>query len=375
MSRKVFQRLNEERAAKEEAPVGQSPQRRRRFPAAAGPQDRRPAPSGHASFLTSSSAEGETIPAPMRETAGLFRKAPASRSFPALCCPTLLEVQAEIDRLGTGALRTFPIEMDGAVVKVNDLSQRDLLGSTAKFPRWAVAWKYPPEQKPAKVLDIVVQVGRTGVLTPKAVAGTGAAGGHHRHQRHPPQPGFHHRKGCAHRGHRPGPKGRGDHSRRWSAWTLRKRPAGRRALSPAGGLPRLRRSGGAGRGRRGRCAAPERSVPRSCCATWPTSPAAIAMDIEGLGPAVVRGAGGRTSLITHTGRSVPPERPGRGQAGSDGGEVGGKPDRRHRKVQTAGSVPPHQRLRHPSGGYPWRPGAGGAVPHSGCAHGSGRGGR
>ena len=63
----------------------------------------------------------------------------------------------------------FPFDMDGAVVKVNSLSERAALGSTAKSPRWAVAYKYPPEQKPSKVVDIVVQVGRTGVLTPKAV--------------------------------------------------------------------------------------------------------------------------------------------------------------------------------------------------------------
>lgn len=78
------------------------------------------------------------------------------------------QVQAEIDRLGRERY-DFPYDIDGAVVKVNDLEQREQFGSTAKFPRWAVAWKYPPEQKPAKVLDIVVQVGRTGVLTPKAV--------------------------------------------------------------------------------------------------------------------------------------------------------------------------------------------------------------
>ena len=63
----------------------------------------------------------------------------------------------------------FPYEMDGAVIKLNDLAQRAILGSTTKVPRWAVAYKYPPEKKPAKVLDIVVQVGRTGVLTPKVV--------------------------------------------------------------------------------------------------------------------------------------------------------------------------------------------------------------
>ncbi len=60
-------------------------------------------------------------------------------------------------------------DIDGAVIKVNSLSQRERLGATAKFPRWAAAYKYPPEIKPTVVEDIVVQVGRTGVLTPKAV--------------------------------------------------------------------------------------------------------------------------------------------------------------------------------------------------------------
>ena len=60
-------------------------------------------------------------------------------------------------------------DMDGAVIKINSLEQRSVLGSTAKAPRWAVAYKYPPEKKESVVKDIVVQVGRTGVLTPKAV--------------------------------------------------------------------------------------------------------------------------------------------------------------------------------------------------------------
>ena len=60
-------------------------------------------------------------------------------------------------------------DIDGAVLKVDDLAQRIEMGSTAKFPRWAAAYKYPPEIKPTVVRDIVVQVGRTGVLTPKAV--------------------------------------------------------------------------------------------------------------------------------------------------------------------------------------------------------------
>lgn len=60
-------------------------------------------------------------------------------------------------------------DIDGAVIKVDELALRAELGETAKFPRWAVAYKYPPEIKPTVVEDIVVQVGRTGVLTPRAV--------------------------------------------------------------------------------------------------------------------------------------------------------------------------------------------------------------
>ena len=63
----------------------------------------------------------------------------------------------------------LPFDMDGAVIKINSLAQRARLGSTAKAPRWAVAFKYPPEKKESRVLDIVVQVGRTGVLTPKVI--------------------------------------------------------------------------------------------------------------------------------------------------------------------------------------------------------------
>jgi len=76
--------------------------------------------------------------------------------------------QAEIARINDERM-DYPFDIDGAVVKVNSLTDRVKLGSTAKFPKWAVAFKYPPEKKPAKVLDIVIQVGRTGVLTPKAV--------------------------------------------------------------------------------------------------------------------------------------------------------------------------------------------------------------
>ncbi|MDY5082558.1 MAG: NAD-dependent DNA ligase LigA [Candidatus Limivicinus sp.] len=63
----------------------------------------------------------------------------------------------------------LPYDMDGAVIKIDSLEQRTALGSTAKAPRWAVAFKYPPEKKESRVLDVIVQVGRTGVLTPKVI--------------------------------------------------------------------------------------------------------------------------------------------------------------------------------------------------------------
>ena len=74
----------------------------------------------------------------------------------------------EIERIGE-AREVYPFDIDGAVIKLDELAQRAALGSTSKAPRWAVAYKYPPEEKESRVTDIVVQVGRTGVLTPKAV--------------------------------------------------------------------------------------------------------------------------------------------------------------------------------------------------------------
>ncbi|MCI8648542.1 MAG: NAD-dependent DNA ligase LigA [Anaerotruncus sp.] len=74
----------------------------------------------------------------------------------------------EIDKIGEQRYQ-FPFDIDGAVIKVDDFAQREQLGATSKFPRWAVAFKYPPEQKETRLLDITIQVGRTGALTPTAV--------------------------------------------------------------------------------------------------------------------------------------------------------------------------------------------------------------
>ncbi len=83
-------------------------------------------------------------------------------------CISIEEAIQEVRRIGD--LRgTLGYSIDGAVIKVNSFAQRELLGSTAKFPKWAEAFKYPPEEKETKLLDIQVNVGRTGVLTPIGV--------------------------------------------------------------------------------------------------------------------------------------------------------------------------------------------------------------
>ncbi len=78
------------------------------------------------------------------------------------------DVITEIERIGN-MRGVLPYQIDGAVVKVNDFAQREMLGSTEKFPRWAEAYKYPPEEKETKLIDIEINVGRTGVLTPTGV--------------------------------------------------------------------------------------------------------------------------------------------------------------------------------------------------------------
>ncbi len=75
---------------------------------------------------------------------------------------------AEIDRIGNER-GNLEFDIDGAVIKVDSFTQRDILGSTAKYPKWAVAFKYPPEEKQTTLKDIEIAVGRTGVLTPTAV--------------------------------------------------------------------------------------------------------------------------------------------------------------------------------------------------------------
>ena len=88
--------------------------------------------------------------------------------IPYTLCDTAKEALRQIQTIGQTRY-DYPFDIDGAVVKLNSLNQRIVMGSTAKFPRWACAYKYPPEVKETVLENIIVQVGRTGVLTPKAV--------------------------------------------------------------------------------------------------------------------------------------------------------------------------------------------------------------
>lgn len=83
-------------------------------------------------------------------------------------CRTADEVWAAIEEIGARR-GSLPYDIDGAVVKVNDFSQRAELGATAKAPRWAIAYKYPPEEKETVLREIELSVGRTGRITPTAV--------------------------------------------------------------------------------------------------------------------------------------------------------------------------------------------------------------
>lgn len=102
------------------------------------------------------------------ETLDALREMGFPQVVPYKLCENIADCVEHIAWLGEHR-DAFAYEMDGAVIKLNDLAQREELGSTSKAPRWAVAYKYPPEKKQGRVTDIVVQVGRTGVLTPKAV--------------------------------------------------------------------------------------------------------------------------------------------------------------------------------------------------------------
>ena len=85
-----------------------------------------------------------------------------------ICCNNINQIEQAIKKIGEDREKlTFGI--DGAVIKVDDLKFREILGTTAKTPRWAIAYKYPPEKKETILKNIICQVGRTGVITPMAI--------------------------------------------------------------------------------------------------------------------------------------------------------------------------------------------------------------
>ena len=165
MPKKVFHALNEERERRGEA-LFANPRN-----AAAGSlrqQDPKVAAARHLDIAVFTVQWAESVQFKTHGETLDYLKTKGFKVIPHYSCQTIEQAVEHIREIGEGR-DSFPFDIDGAVIKVDRLDQREKLGSTAKFPRWAAAYKYPPEVKPSRVLDIVVQVGRTGVLTPKAV--------------------------------------------------------------------------------------------------------------------------------------------------------------------------------------------------------------
>jgi DNA ligase (NAD+) len=165
MSRKTFEALNQQRDSD-----GQTPFANPRNAAAGSFRqlDSAVAAGRGLSFLAFNiqAMEGRAFPDTHAETLELLK----SWGFQANSYRLAVNrdaVIAEIRRIGEER-RTFPYDTDGAVVKVDALTLRETLGATARAPRWAAAYKYPPERRETVVRDIRIQVGRTGVLTPRA---------------------------------------------------------------------------------------------------------------------------------------------------------------------------------------------------------------
>ena len=165
MPKKVFHTLNEERERRGEA-LFANPRN-----AAAGSlrqQDPKVAAARHLDIAVFNVQWAENVQFKTHGETLDYLKTKGFKVIPHYSCQTIEQAVEHIREIGEGR-DGFSFDIDGAVIKVDRLDQREKLGSTAKFPRWAAAYKYPPEVKPSRVLDIVVQVGRTGVLTPKAV--------------------------------------------------------------------------------------------------------------------------------------------------------------------------------------------------------------
>lgn len=165
MSRTVFEKLNAERE-REDKPLFANPRN-----VAAGSLrqlDSKMCAERHLSVIVFNLQSSDVDLSSHRETLDMLERFgfPVSPNRPVF--ESIEDVCLEITRMGESR-GELPFEIDGAVVKVDDLALRREMGSTAKCPRWAAAYKYPPEEKETELLDIRIQVGRTGVLTPQAI--------------------------------------------------------------------------------------------------------------------------------------------------------------------------------------------------------------
>ena len=239
-------------------------------------------------------------------------------------------------------------EIDGVVIKVDDLALHQVLGATSRAPRWAIAFKFPPEERTTRLLDIMVSIGRTGRATPFAAPRARLRRRLHRRRGHAAQRGPGRGEGRA--AGRPGVRAQGG----------RRHPrGGRPGQGQAPGCrPGARRSGSSRR-RAPRvasrsCGCPARATPtartstarRNGCSGSRTTRRARRMDIEGLGEERVLqlvGAGLINDPADLYGLDGAAARAARALRRDLGGEPGG----RDRRVEGAAAQPPARRARHP----------------------------
>jgi len=165
MPRKVFARLNEKRDANGERPFA-NPRN-----AAAGSLrqlDSKICAERGLHIFVFNLQLADVMPKSHSESMQTLKELGFTVTDTLIKCKTAEEVVNAVRQIG-GSRSSLPYDIDGAVIKVNELALRERLGSTATAPRWAVAFKYPAEIAETKLLDIEIQVGRTGVLTPRAV--------------------------------------------------------------------------------------------------------------------------------------------------------------------------------------------------------------
>ena len=165
MPRKVFARLNEKRDANGERPFA-NPRN-----AAAGSLrqlDSKICAERGLHIFVFNLQLADVMPKSHSESMQTLKELGFTVTDTLIKCKTAEEVVNAVRQIGESR-SSLPYDIDGAVIKVNELALRERLGSTATAPRWAVAFKYPAEIAETKLLDIEIQVGRTGVLTPRAV--------------------------------------------------------------------------------------------------------------------------------------------------------------------------------------------------------------